>query len=56
MNPEKRSILPYSAFTSFSSRFCEPRLEEGFQDITVVHFEVISGISRSHEKISDQKS
>ena len=39
-NPEKRSILPHSAFTSFSSRFKEPKVKEGFQDIIKVDFRV----------------
>ena len=39
-NPEKRTILPYSAFAGFSSRFKEPKLNEGFQDITRIDFEV----------------
>ncbi|KAF2490902.1 PNK3P-domain-containing protein [Lophium mytilinum] len=37
-NPEKRTILPRVAFTSFTSRYREPRLEEGFQDIFRVDF------------------
>ena len=39
-NPEKRSILPHSAFSSFVSRFKEPAIEEGFQDITRIDFQV----------------
>ncbi len=39
-NPEKRSILPHSAFAGFSSRFKEPKLTEGFQDIIKVEFQV----------------
>lgn len=39
-NPEKRSILPHSAFASFASRFKEPTEHEGFQDITTVEFQV----------------
>ena len=40
MNPEKRMILPHSAFTSFASRFREPRAEEGFKEIIPIHFKV----------------
>lgn len=39
-NPEKRSILPHSAFTGFASRFTEPQLREGFQDVIKVEFQV----------------
>lgn len=39
-NPEKRSILPHSAFTGFVSRFKEPKVEEGFQDVIKVEFQV----------------
>lgn len=38
MNPEKRTLLPKMAFTGFASRFREPKVEEGFQDITKVDF------------------
>ncbi|KAL9119120.1 MAG: hypothetical protein Q9187_004323 [Circinaria calcarea] len=48
LNPEKRSILPHSAFSSFSSRFREPQNDEGFQDIMQIAFEVI--IADSHPK------
>lgn len=41
-NPEKRTILPHSAFAGFASRFSEPKLNEGFQDIVKVHFQVRS--------------
>ncbi|MCJ1485322.1 hypothetical protein MMC06_005496 [Schaereria dolodes] len=37
-NPEKRTILPHSAFSNFSSRFQEPQLKEGFHDIVRVDF------------------
>ena len=40
-NPEKRSILPHSAFSSFASRFKEPSMKEGFQDITNIEFQVM---------------
>ena len=39
-NPEKRTILPHSAFVSFAARFKEPKLNEGFQDIVTVEFQV----------------
>lgn len=38
MNPEKRQLLPKMAFTGFASRFREPSVEEGFQDITQLDF------------------
>ncbi|KAK3706743.1 DNA kinase/phosphatase Pnk1 [Vermiconidia calcicola] len=38
MNPEKRMMLPKVAFTGFASRYREPKVEEGFQDITKVDF------------------
>lgn len=34
MNPENRSRLPPIAFQSFTSRYVQPALSEGFQDIT----------------------
>ncbi|KAL8909570.1 MAG: hypothetical protein Q9171_004979 [Xanthocarpia ochracea] len=37
-NPEKRTILPHTAFSSFASRFKQPKMEEGFQDVVPVHF------------------
>ena len=33
-------MLPKLAFTSFASRYRPPKLEEGFQDITEVDFQV----------------
>lgn len=39
-NPEKRAILPHSAFSSFASRFQEPKEQEGFQDVIKVEFQV----------------
>ena len=39
-NPEKRSILPHSAFAGFAARFKAPKLKEGFQDIVTVEFQV----------------
>ncbi|KAL2355708.1 polynucleotide kinase 3 phosphatase-domain-containing protein [Cryomyces antarcticus] len=38
MNPEKRTLLPKIAFAGFLSRYREPSLQEGFQDITKVDF------------------
>lgn len=40
MNPEDRVMLPAIAFTSFARSFIPPELDEGFEDITTVHFEV----------------
>ena len=40
MNPEKRSILPHSAFSSFAARYREPKATEGFQDIVRIDFQV----------------
>ena len=46
-NPEKRTILPHSAFSNFSSRFQEPQLKEGFHDIVRVDFTVsLTSLSR----------
>lgn len=39
-NPESRTLLPKLAFTSFASRFQEPKVEEGLQDVVRVPFEV----------------
>ncbi|KAJ9619534.1 DNA kinase/phosphatase Pnk1 [Taxawa tesnikishii (nom. ined.)] len=39
MNPESRTMLPKVAFTGFASRYREPTLEEGFQDITKIDFQ-----------------
>ncbi|KAI0137113.1 polynucleotide kinase 3 phosphatase [Xylariales sp. AK1849] len=38
MNPEAREALPKLAFNSFASRFKEPKVREGFQDIVEVVF------------------
>ncbi|KAI9676783.1 MAG: hypothetical protein M1829_002878 [Trizodia sp. TS-e1964] len=38
MNPEGRPILPMLALVGYASRYQEPSLEEGFQDITAVDF------------------
>lgn len=40
VNPESRIMLPKMAFTGFASRYREPSLNEGFQDITKVDFQV----------------
>lgn len=40
-NPEKRSILPHSAFAGFRSRFQEPKIGEGFEDIVRIEFQVL---------------
>lgn len=37
-NPEKRDILPHSAFAHFRSRFEPPRSSEGFWDLSSVDF------------------
>ncbi|KAI9714453.1 MAG: hypothetical protein M1820_000414 [Bogoriella megaspora] len=38
MNPENRQILPKMAFSSFVSRYREPTLKEGFEDIVRAEF------------------
>ncbi|KAM0689573.1 hypothetical protein Q7P36_010444 [Cladosporium allicinum] len=38
MNPESRTMLPKMAFTGFASRYREPTVDEGFDDITKVNF------------------
>lgn len=38
MNPEKRNILPKLAFTGFASRYREPKLSEGFEEIVKIDF------------------
>ncbi|GAB7330138.1 hypothetical protein MBLNU13_g01816t1 [Cladosporium sp. NU13] len=38
MNPESRTMLPKMAFTGFASRYREPTVDEGFEDITKVNF------------------
>ena len=40
MNPESRAMLPKMAFTGFASRYREPTVDEGFDDITKVSFKV----------------
>lgn len=38
LNPEARQGLPRPAFTGFASRYKEPRVQEGFQDVTEIPF------------------
>lgn len=38
LNPESRAMLPRMAFSSYGTRFREPKLDEGFEDITKVDF------------------
>ena len=38
LNPEKRTMLPGMAFSGFSSRYREPKIEEGFHEIVQVAF------------------
>jgi bifunctional polynucleotide phosphatase/kinase len=38
INPERREMLPFMAFTGYKSRYREPSLEEGFEDIVTVDF------------------
>ncbi|KAI4236292.1 MAG: hypothetical protein LQ349_002629 [Xanthoria aureola] len=38
-NPEKRVMLPHTAFSSFASRYKQPQVEEGFQDVVPVQFQ-----------------
>ncbi|MCJ1301277.1 hypothetical protein MMC08_004076 [Hypocenomyce scalaris] len=40
LNPERRSILPHSAFSSFAARYRKPKTTEGFQDIVRMDFQV----------------
>lgn len=37
-NPEKRALLPATAFSSFAARYHAPTTAEGFQDVTDVNF------------------
>jgi len=39
MNPEKRTVLPRVAFTSYASRFNKPDVNEGFKDLTEIEFQ-----------------
>ena len=45
MNPESRTMLPKMAFSGFASRYREPTLDEGFQDITKVDFKVCFSVA-----------
>jgi bifunctional polynucleotide phosphatase/kinase len=38
LNPEGREALPRTAFLGYASRFKEPKVKEGFQDIVEVDF------------------
>lgn len=38
LNPEARQVLPKLAFTGFASRYKQPQLKEGFQDIVEIDF------------------
>lgn len=38
-NPEKRSLLPRVAFSSFASRYRKPEVSEGLEEIMVVDFQ-----------------
>jgi len=40
MNPEGREILPQVAFSGFRQRYREPKMSEGFEDMTRVEFQV----------------
>ncbi|OHE91870.1 polynucleotide kinase 3 phosphatase [Colletotrichum orchidophilum] len=48
LNPESRTALPRMAFNGFKSRFKEPKVKEGFQDITEVEFS-FRGTKDEHE-------
>lgn len=53
-NPEHRKILPPVAFRSFASRYVQPSMSEGFQDITPVNFVVrhdptVLSLPRAHQ-------
>ena len=37
-NPERRAMLPGMAFSGFATRYREPTISEGFQDITIIPF------------------
>jgi hypothetical protein len=51
MNPESRTMLPKMAFTGFASRYREPTLDEGFEDITKVNFKVRSLVPSFLERV-----
>ncbi|KAF6824426.1 bifunctional polynucleotide phosphatase/kinase [Colletotrichum plurivorum] len=48
LNPESRTALPKLAFTGFKSRFKEPKVKEGFQDVTEVDF-AFRGSKEDHD-------
>ncbi|WYZ43506.1 hypothetical protein EsH8_VI_001205 [Colletotrichum jinshuiense] len=48
LNPESRVALPKMAFNGFKSRFKEPKVKEGFQDITEIDF-TFRGTKEEHE-------
>ncbi|KAL0934347.1 DNA kinase phosphatase pnk1 [Colletotrichum truncatum] len=48
LNPESRVALPRMAFNGFKSRFKEPKIKEGFQDITEVEFS-FRGTKEEHD-------
>ncbi|KAI3543823.1 polynucleotide kinase 3 phosphatase [Colletotrichum abscissum] len=48
LNPESRTALPRMAFNGFKSRFKEPKVKEGFQDITELEF-AFRGTKEEHE-------
>ncbi|KXH67930.1 polynucleotide kinase 3 phosphatase [Colletotrichum salicis] len=48
LNPESRTALPRMAFNGFKSRFKEPKVKEGFQDITELEF-TFRGTKEEHE-------
>jgi hypothetical protein len=52
-NPENRTILPKMAFTGYASRYRQPKLLEGFTDITTVDFKVSTAKRRMNSKCAD---
>jgi bifunctional polynucleotide phosphatase/kinase len=38
MNPESRHMLPQIAFNTFFSKYQEPKLDEGFNEILQIDF------------------
>lgn len=51
LNPEDRTVLPAIAFRSFATNYVEPDLDEGFQDITRMSFEVWDYQQRSTARL-----
>ncbi|KAL9009840.1 MAG: hypothetical protein Q9173_005166 [Seirophora scorigena] len=49
-NPEQRNLLPHSAFSSFASRYKQPKVEEGFQDVVPVEFQVGLKVTASNAR------